>query len=87
MLEYVNKVLRILAPILYGCAIAYLLSPVVNWFERAIFRHGGHRAPAKWVRAGSLVLTWIVVAAFLYGPIIPAFFRDCNSFLNMLYYV
>ncbi len=67
VLEYVNKVLRILAPILYGCAIAYLLSPVVNWFERAIFRHGGHRAPAKWVRAGSLVLTWIVVAAFLYG--------------------
>ena len=69
VLEYINKVLRILAPILYGCAIAYLLSPVVNWFERAIFRHGGRKAPAKWVRAGSLVLTWIVVAAFLYGLI------------------
>ena len=67
VLEYVDKLLRILAPILYGCAIAYLLSPVVNWFERAIFRHGGRKAPAKWVRAGSLVLTWIVVAAFLYG--------------------
>lgn len=67
VLEYFNKVLRILAPILYGCAIAYLLSPVVNWFERAIFRHGGRKAPAKWVRAGSLVLTWIVVTAFLYG--------------------
>ena len=67
VLEYVNKVLRILAPILYGCAIAYLLSPVVNWFERAIFRHGGRRAPVKWVRAASLALTWVVVAALLYG--------------------
>lgn len=69
VMEYVNKLLRILAPILYGCAIAYLLSPVVNWFERAIFRHGRGKTPAKWVRAGSLVLTWLVVAAFLYGLI------------------
>jgi len=69
VLEYANKMLGILAPILYGCAIAYLLSPVVNWFERAIFRHGGRNAPAKWVRAGSLVLTWLVAAAFLYALI------------------
>ena len=67
VLEYMGKLLGVLAPVLYGCAIAYLLSPVVNWFERAIFRHGGRRAPAKWVRAASLALTWVVVAALLYG--------------------
>ena len=67
VLEYMGKLLSVLAPVLYGCAIAYLLSPVVNWFERAIFRHGGRRAPVKWVRAASLALTWVVVAALLYG--------------------
>ena len=63
---YAEKMLNILAPILYGCAIAYLLAPVVNWFERIIFRQAGKR-PVKGVRAISIVLTWLVVFALLYG--------------------
>lgn len=67
ILDYADRLTGILAPVLYGCAMAYLLSPVVNWFERAVFRHGGEKAPAKWVRAASLALTWLVVLLFLYG--------------------
>ena len=33
---YTRKLMEILAPILYGMAIAYLLAPIVNWFERVI---------------------------------------------------
>ena len=36
--QYLAVLLDILAPVLYGFAMAYLLSPVVNWFERAFFR-------------------------------------------------
>ena len=67
ILVYLNKLIAILAPVLYGFAMAYLLTPVVNWFERAILRHGGGRAPAKWKRAVSILLTWLVVVALLYA--------------------
>lgn len=67
ILVYLNKLIAILAPVLYGFAMAYLLTPVVNWFERTIFRHGGSRAPAKWLRALSILLTWLVVLALLYA--------------------
>lgn len=36
ILVYLNKLIAILAPVLYGFAMAYLLTPVVNWFERSI---------------------------------------------------
>ncbi|MBD5161451.1 MAG: AI-2E family transporter [Oscillibacter sp.] len=63
---YTGKLLSILAPILYGCAIAYLLAPVVNWFERVVLRQRGEAA-AKWARPVSIVLTWAVVAALFYA--------------------
>lgn len=49
VMAYTSKLMGILAPILYGAAIAYLLAPIVNWFERVIFRQGGKTA-AKWAR-------------------------------------
>lgn len=67
ILVYLNKLIAILAPVLYGFAMAYLLTPVVNWFERVIFRHGGGHTPAKWLRGVSILLTWLVVIALLYA--------------------
>ncbi len=67
VLEYMKVLLNILAPVLYGFAMAYLLSPVVNWFERVIFRRKSKKLPGKGVRAVSIVLTWLVVLAMLYA--------------------
>jgi len=66
VMDYAGVLMDILAPVLYGAAMAYLLAPVVNWFERIILRHQG-RTPSKWRRAISVVLTWVVVLALLYG--------------------
>ena len=66
VMAYTGKLMGILAPILYGAAIAYLLAPVVNWFERAVLRQGG-RTGAKWARPISMALTWMVVFALFYG--------------------
>lgn len=66
VMAYAGKLMDILAPILYGCALAYLLAPVVNWFERIIFRRAGKRQ-VKGLRALSVALTWVVVFALLYG--------------------
>lgn len=67
VLAYLRQMASILAPILYGCAMAYLLAPIVKWFERSIFRHSGRNPPAKLVRGVSILLTWLVVFALLYG--------------------
>ena len=66
VMNYAGVLADILAPVLYGAAMAYLLAPVVNWFERIILRRRG-RTPSKWRRAISVALTWVVVLALLYA--------------------
>lgn len=67
VLVYLGKLTDILAPVIYGAAMAYLLTPLVNWFERAIFRRGPKSAARTLVRGISILLTWLVVLALLYG--------------------
>lgn len=66
VMAYAGMLADILAPVLYGAAMAYLLAPIVNWFERIILRRRG-RTPSKWRRAISVALTWVVVLALLYA--------------------
>lgn len=84
VMAYTGKLLDILAPILYGFAIAYLLAPVVNWFERIIFRRTG-KGPVKGVRAVSIVLTWVVVFALLYAlmsVLLPELYKSVVQLVN-----
>ena len=63
LLLYLRRLLDILAPVFYGFFMAYLLTPVVNWFERRLFsRRGGGR----WARPASILLCWVLVAAGFY---------------------
>ena len=34
--RYLSKLVTVLAPVLYGFAMAYLLAPIVNWIEGLI---------------------------------------------------
>ena len=73
---FLNKAADVLAPVLYGTAMAYLLAPVVNWFERGMLpafnklraRRGkpaieGYRG---WLRALSILLSWSSVLLVIY---------------------
>ncbi len=73
--DFLSKAVSILGPVLYGMAMAYLLSPVVNWFERQILRvlrkvkslqEPRSRKASMLLRAGSIFLTWAAVLAVLY---------------------
>ena len=84
---YTRKLMEILAPILYGMAIAYLLAPIVNWFERVILPRAGSRAGAKGVRAVSMVLTWVVVFALFYGllsVLLPELYKSIRQLVGNL---
>ena len=65
LLRLLRTLVAALAPVLYGAAMAYLLAPVVNFFDRCIDR-GGKNGPRGLVRAGSILLTWAVVFFLLY---------------------
>ena len=73
VLRYLGILVDILAPVLYGFAMAYLLAPVVNWFEQIIFRYdqkahiGKAERLGKWLRVLSILLTWLVVGLLLYA--------------------
>lgn len=66
IMVYVRKFMEILAPIVYGCALAYLLAPIVNWIETFLFRRAGKHI-TKWLRAISIVFAWVLVLALLAG--------------------
>ena len=64
VMAYVDKLIHILAPVLYGAFMAYLLAPLVNWFEGVIFRRQKGRRSR--LRGISVALTWLVVITALY---------------------
>lgn len=60
------------APVLYGAFMAYLLAPVINFFERHLFGERAVKAQknghilSKGARAVSLVLTWVLICVMIY---------------------
>ena len=71
LLSIGRKFLSALQPILYGFFMAYLLVPVVNFFESAMFpkelrtpKNGNYHVPG--VRAVSILMTWLLVGFLLY---------------------
>ena len=62
--------LKTVQPILYGAFIAYLLAPMVNFFERRLFSPGPgrtrKRSHAMLIRAVGIGLAWLVIAFFFY---------------------
>ena len=85
LILFTKKLLKILAPILYGVFIAYLLTPVVNFFERKLFPKlpkklagtGKLRSPLH--RTASIVLTFLVVFFLFYlllSILIPELYKS-----------
>lgn len=74
--ELLQKTTKILAPVLYGMALAYLLSSVVNRVEQMMLpginklcarrQMAAVKAGAPWLRAVSILLTWSLVLLMLY---------------------
>ena len=88
---YAKMLVRILAPVLYGVALAYLLTPVVNWFERVLFRTDKgadiikYRQGGKRVRMLSILLAWMVILVLLYAfmsVLLPELYKSLIQLVN-----
>ena len=89
-----SKLASILSPVLVGLVMAYLLAPIVNWFEKLILS-GLHRIKglegktiphaAGWLRAVSILLTWAIVLLLLYlmfSVVIPQLIDSVVMLIN-----
>lgn len=67
-----QQLLTALKPVLWGAFMAYLLAPMVNFFERNLFASPVRQAreqgqmTAPGIRAVSLLLTWAVICVLFY---------------------
>ena len=67
LLLFLKKLLHILKPVIYGFALAYLLAPVVNFFDRIFKCADKKEQHPTLVRAGSILATWLFVALLIYA--------------------
>ena len=95
-----GKLTEVLAPVFYGLAMAYLLTPLVKWFERGILwcvsklRKQLPDKPLKHgkglLRAAAILLTWAVVLAMIYwlmSVLIPQLIESVTMLIrNARYY-
>ena len=85
---FVRKLLKAAQPVLYGAFMAYLLTPVVNFFELRPFaqvsrkplpREPERQRISKGIRAVSILLTWaliLVMAYVLFSILIPELYKS-----------
>ena len=92
LLGFAEKLMDILAPVIYGAAMAYLLAPMVNWFEqnivstiKSIRKSDKPFTPkASWLRASAILLTWALVLFMLYllmSVLVPQLVDSVNSLI------
>lgn len=93
---FFGKLFSILAPILYGMGMAYLLAPIVNFLERNILRlrdalekkrGKSFRIHKGWLRAASIFLTWaamLVLLYLLFNMLVPELVDSVTTLVNNL---
>ncbi len=86
-----KKLFSILAPVLYGFGMAYLLTPVVRKIECGMERlvsKGGKaenlRAKKGWLRGVSILLTWIIVLLTVYLLMVMLIPQLVDSINNLI---
>ena len=88
--KMVFALVQTVKPILYGAFIAYLLAPMVNFFERNLFRlrPGGNRRLHAAARVVSMLLSWVVVCFFFYllaSVLLPELYKSVQQMIANAY--
>ncbi|SKB71379.1 Predicted PurR-regulated permease PerM [Lachnospiraceae bacterium] len=89
---WIGAILKVLTPIIYGLLIAYVLSPVINWFDNVIFPpvckklnlSPGPRGKRR-LRYLSILLTILMLfcmLSFFISLIIPSLISSVTSIVN-----
>ena len=84
-----RQFLSALSPVLYGAFMAYLLAPMVNYFEELFLPKGKKLEKGKrtsgGLRALSILLTWAIIALMLYllaSVLLPELYKSIAQLLS-----
>ena len=92
--RFVSKLMSILAPVVYGFVIAYLLTPIVNWLEALIVKAWRRIKPlqnkkpkhaSSVLRAASILLTEALAIFLIYllmSVLIPQLVDSVTALIN-----
>ncbi len=86
---YFKKITNILSPILYGLLVAYLLNPIMDFFERHFIKLIKPKTPShkKRIRTVSIIIVYICIFGSLILMIrylIPQILVNIRDLINML---
>lgn len=90
---FVARLFDSLNPILYGAVIAYLLAPVIDFFEQKLFPASVRQAKkeGKFCAAGprtvSLIITWVLICVLTYlllSVLLPDLYRSVFQLFDNL---
>lgn len=87
---YVKKIFSVLNPVIIGLIIAYLVNPMVNFFEKYIFKITGHKAKniqkaqriAEIISILLAILVFAVIIIGLFWLVIPQLIVSISGFIN-----
>ena len=65
LLDFADKLMSVLSPVIYGLAFAYLLAPIVDFFG-GLIEKALPKAKSSLTRGLSILITWIAVLALIY---------------------
>ncbi len=92
ILDYMNKILHVLSPVIWGLVIAYLLNPVMKFIEKVldkfIFQKKKHPAVSRCIGIAVAMLVMLGVIAAIIVSIVPEIIDTIkNFFTNITYYL
>ena len=85
LLSLFATLLSALKPVIYGAAMAYLLAPAVNFFDRRLLSLSHGKLRAGGVRALSILLTWAIVFLLFYvlfSILIPELYLSVTTLIG-----
>ena len=93
LLVFMKKLFTILKPVIYGFVLAYLLAPIVDFFDGGIKKLGLRRSGA--VRCLSILITWLLATGLIYllfsilipdlAASISTLFSNLESYYRVIY--
>lgn len=79
ILGAVAKVIDVLSPIIYGCIIAYIISPIAKFFEKKVYKNIHHGVLRRGVSVFCTLLIFLLIIALLFYAVVPQIVRSFND--------
>jgi predicted PurR-regulated permease PerM len=77
-------ILGVLSPLIYGCIIAYIFTPIVNFFERKLLIGIKHGVVRRGVSVFNTYILFFAVITLLVYAVVPQIVRSFNDLQTTL---